>query len=664
MISTKYEKYGNSSLFPDLNLKMTRLDEKHALQHIHDRFSNYTSRVNQLTDTNQKLESLLVNSKLTEEELKTIKEMYEAELKESRHLLENNGSELAKKHDLQLKTAAMVRDLSSRLDDEQAVRKKSDENLLCTEQALAHKEKLLLAAFREHDEDRRTIAQAMREKDEIRSTLAASKKGHERETVLRVEAENCVNATRQELAFVKEVHNAEIQSLKDKISDLEIINTNLERDLRQEFEHRLQSDLSEARARLDKLAAAQKNEYESKMRQKLKQAQTQQEQDGIRQNTLNDANGQLRIQNDALKAQVNNLIGKNNALEDTLRNTTHSLEHERSHNALTLTQSLGELKELKDKFHIKCLECDELQDARIPLQEEISNLKENLDQNESLLKYRTEVQTVGRHRPVTASQLSGQKISSSSQRFVSDDVKRAPSAASAASAPARTKEVETVTDVSRSPKRGQNLATHSDSTSFSTGSVKIWDVHDRGDYVRLVNTSNHDEYLGGCVIQQTVSDSAFCSYKFPHNFVLRGGAMCTIWSNQSQALHNPPSDLLWKDQEAWAIGPDVNTVLYKPNGQASTGLNNTTAITRRPKSTHGRVSPPGVTRDQGPSRDRVIKTTLDERSMGFSMPPAASSPNILSYKQNRNRDDFLAASDRWARNNATFHDYPRPKSAF
>ena len=136
--------------------------------------------------------------------------------------------------------------------------------------------------------------------------------------------------------------------------------------MRQEFEHRLQSDLSEARARLDKLAAAQKNEYESKMRQKLKQAQvdiaemlncytavkvqllicmvemlhsyivtfystrvkihfshvvtkmlpraiaithdtplqTQQEQDAIRQNTLNDANGQLRIQNDALKAQV------------------------------------------------------------------------------------------------------------------------------------------------------------------------------------------------------------------------------------------------------------------------------------------------------------------------------------------------------------------------
>lgn len=116
MMATKYEKYGNSNLFPDLNLKMTRLDEKHALQHIHDRlvfnvlvllfscfdkklfrfltdvftnfncldsmetfyleyctdcwknylnrFSNYTSRVNQLTDTNQKLETLLVNSKV------------------------------------------------------------------------------------------------------------------------------------------------------------------------------------------------------------------------------------------------------------------------------------------------------------------------------------------------------------------------------------------------------------------------------------------------------------------------------------------------------------------------------------------------------------------------------------------------------------------------
>ena len=113
----------------------------------------------------------------------------------------------------------------------------------------------------------------------------------------------------------------------------------------------------------------------------------------------------------------------------------------------------------------QCLECEELQDARIPLQEEINTLKETLDQNESLLKYRTEVQTVGRHRPVTASQLSGQKISSSSQRFVTDDmqINRAPSALSAASAPARTKDVE---QADTSPKRGRNLATHSDSTSL------------------------------------------------------------------------------------------------------------------------------------------------------------------------------------------------------
>ena len=58
---------------------------------------------------------ITIKSQLTEEELKTIKEMYEAELKEARHLLEQNGAELSKKHDLQLKTAAMVRDLTSKL---------------------------------------------------------------------------------------------------------------------------------------------------------------------------------------------------------------------------------------------------------------------------------------------------------------------------------------------------------------------------------------------------------------------------------------------------------------------------------------------------------------------------------------------------------------------
>ena len=41
---------------------------------------------------------------------------------------------------------------SPRFDDEQVLRRKSEDNLLSTEQALSHKEKLLLAAFREHDE--------------------------------------------------------------------------------------------------------------------------------------------------------------------------------------------------------------------------------------------------------------------------------------------------------------------------------------------------------------------------------------------------------------------------------------------------------------------------------------------------------------------------------
>ena len=60
--------------------------------------------------------------------------------------------------------------------------------------------------IKEPSQDRRTIAQAMREKDELRANLAASKKSHEKETLLRVEAENCVNATRQELAFVKDIN--------------------------------------------------------------------------------------------------------------------------------------------------------------------------------------------------------------------------------------------------------------------------------------------------------------------------------------------------------------------------------------------------------------------------------------------------------------------------
>ena len=77
--------------------------------------------------------------------------------------------------------------------------------------------------------------------------------------------------------------------------------------------------------------------------------------------------------------------------------------------------------------YLQCLECDELQDARIPLQEEIDGLRGALDKNESILRYRTESNTA--RRPVTAAQLSGQKVSSAASRFVEVELpKRAPSA--------------------------------------------------------------------------------------------------------------------------------------------------------------------------------------------------------------------------------------------
>eukprot|EP00116_Pleurobrachia_bachei_P005104 sb/3465366/ len=59
--------------------------------------------------------------------------------------------------------------------------------------------------------------------------------------------------------------------------------------------------------------------------------------------------------------------------------------------------------------------------------EEIDGLRGALDKNESILRYRTESNTA--RRPVTAAQLSGQKVSSAASRFVEVELpKRAPSA--------------------------------------------------------------------------------------------------------------------------------------------------------------------------------------------------------------------------------------------
>lgn len=110
------------------------------------------------------------------------------------------------------------------------------------------------------------------------------------------------------------------------------------------------------------------------------------------------------------------------------------------------------------------------------------------------------------------------------------------------------------------------------------------------------------------MIQQNVAGRPVTVFRFPPRTRLKALTHATVWSAQSLARHNPPSDFLWKDQHKWGTGPECTTILCKPNGQAvawTTAAYPFGVPNQIPTRDTGPVVPP----DGGLERERVKERT-------------------------------------------------------
>lgn len=42
-----------------------------------------------------------------------------------------------------------------------------------------------------------------------------------------------------------------------------------------------------------------------------------------------------------------------------------------------------------------------------------------------------------------------------------------------------------------------------------------------------------------------------------------------VWAASANATHNPPTDLVWKNQNSWGTGDLLQTTLYNTSGEVS-----------------------------------------------------------------------------------------------
>ncbi|KAL8614233.1 hypothetical protein ACOMHN_026450 [Nucella lapillus] len=107
------------------------------------------------------------------------------------------------------------------------------------------------------------------------------------------------------------------------------------------------------------------------------------------------------------------------------------------------------------------------------------------------------------------------------------------------------------------------------STSSATGDVKIVEVHQEGKYIRLLNEGAQEVEFGGFMIQQNVGGHPVAVFRFPPRSKFASNSIITVYAGcNDRALHKPPQDYVWKEQQKWGSGPECTTILCRANGQA------------------------------------------------------------------------------------------------
>jgi lamin B len=103
-------------------------------------------------------------------------------------------------------------------------------------------------------------------------------------------------------------------------------------------------------------------------------------------------------------------------------------------------------------------------------------------------------------------------------------------------------------------------------SASATGNVCIEEIDVDGKFIRLKNTSEQDQPMGGWEMIRKIGDTSV-SYKYTSRYVLKAGQTVTILAANAGVTASPPTDLIWKNQNSWGTGEDVKVILKNSQGE-------------------------------------------------------------------------------------------------